>query len=69
MGNNQSVSPNSTGFVNPYFITVPDHSLFDDDRGTGRTWALAFKINGIKITIITMECNIYILKFRLILTY
>ena len=33
MGNNQSVSPNSTGFVNPNFITgnVPDHSLFDDD--------------------------------------
>ena len=27
MGNNQSVSPNSTGFVNPNFITgnVPDH--------------------------------------------
>jgi hypothetical protein len=33
MGNNQSVSPNSTGFVNPNFITrnVPDHSLFDED--------------------------------------
>ena len=32
MGNNQSVSPNSTGFVNPNFITrnVPDHSLVDD---------------------------------------
>ena len=29
----QSVSLNSTGFVNPNFITgnVPDHSLFDDD--------------------------------------
>ena len=45
MGNNQSVSPYSTGFVNPNFITgiVPHHSLFDDDRSTGRTWALAFK--------------------------
>jgi hypothetical protein len=33
MGNNQSVSPNSTGFVNPNFITgnVADPSLFDDD--------------------------------------
>ena len=46
MGNNQSVSPYSTGFVNPNFITgiVPDHSLFDDDRSMGRTWrALASK--------------------------
>ena len=45
--NNQSVSPNSTGFVNPNFISgnVPDHSLFDDDdrSTTGRTLALAFK--------------------------
>ena len=33
MGNNQSISPHSTGFVNPNFITgnLPDHSLFDDD--------------------------------------
>ena len=32
MGNNQSISPHSTGFVNPNFITgnLPDHSLFDD---------------------------------------
>jgi hypothetical protein len=37
MGNNQSVSPNSTGFVNPNFITgiVPDHSLFDDGKNLG----------------------------------
>ena len=44
--NNQSISPNSTGFVNPNFISgnVPDHSLFDNDRSTGKTyWALAFK--------------------------
>ena len=33
MGNNQSLPPNSTGFVNPNFITgnVADPSLFDDD--------------------------------------
>ena len=46
MDNNQTVSPNSTGFVNPNFISgnVPDHYLFDDDRSTtGRTWALAFE--------------------------
>ena len=62
----QSVSLNSTGFVNPNFITgivPPDHSLFvDDDRSTGRTWALAFKSSINKryvIIIITMDCNIY----------
>jgi hypothetical protein len=39
MGNNQSVSSYSTGFVNPNFNSgnVPDHFLFDDDRSTGRT--------------------------------
>jgi hypothetical protein len=33
MGNNQSLPPNSTGFVNPNFITenVADPSLFDDN--------------------------------------
>ena len=33
MGNNQSLPPNSTGFVNPNFITenVADRSLFDDN--------------------------------------
>jgi hypothetical protein len=51
MGNNQSVSSNSTGFINPNFISgnVPDHSVFDDDRSTG-----------IRIIIITIECSIYV---------
>ena len=37
VGNYQSVSPNSTGFVNPNLITgiVPDHSLFDDGKNLG----------------------------------